>query len=515
LAVGACGDGGSSSTNSKKSPAGKPAADAGQAPFTTAPKPEVASLKAAYPDKLQMLDPIVAGNTTDIVIVNLLNGNLFAFPLSGSAEVEPSLAESGEFGPGDKSFEVKLKSGLTFSDGKPLTSEDVVATIERAKKSKTTIFGAHYAAISKVTAVDDTTVKFAFTRPYPSFKTLLAYPNFGILESGQIGKDGSIPKVPVGAGQYVAEGSPFGNKFTLKRNEKYTAGPKPAAAQLEFTVESEPTARLQQLAAGQFDFAYDLHATALKNPPASVLPQYRPVAGFSYLVMNNKAGPLKDVNVRKAISLAIDRTKVSEIAWGGLEEPIGGFFPSAFGALSKPAKAPDVAAAKQLLAGTPCASGCKIELQVPSGLSWAPPTGVTIQNSLKAIGIDLTLTTLDTTTVVNKLFGGEYETSLIYFTDNTTIPEGLPSFCMDPAAGLNACVTYWKSSEATSLVEKAKLAPEGPERDAIYQQLEALYEKEQPFATLTNYSYTSGTAKSQAGVINLTALGLIQIAPLQ
>ena len=268
LAVGACGGGDSGSSNdtgaSNKSSGGT---DAGQAPFTTTPKAEVASLNAAYSDKLQNLDPIVAGNTTDIVIVNLLNGNLFAFPLSGTGEVEPSLAESGEFGPDNKSFEVKLKDGLTFSDGKPLTAEDVVATIERAKKSKTTIFAAHYAPISKVTAVDDTTVKFEFSRAYPSFKVLLAYPNFGILESSQIGKDGSIPKVPVGAGQYVADGSPFGNKFTLKRNDRYGAGPKPAAAQLVFTVESDPTARLQQLASGQFDFAYDLHATALKNPP--------------------------------------------------------------------------------------------------------------------------------------------------------------------------------------------------------------------------------------------------------
>ena len=96
---------------------------------------------------------------------------------------------------------------------------------------------------------------------------------------------------------------------------------------------------------------------------------------------------------------------------------------------------------------------------------------MTIQNSLKAIGINLTLTTLDTTTVVNKMFAGEFQTALIYFTDNTTIPEGLPSFCMDPAAGLSACVSFWKSEEATRLVEEAKLAPDGPERDAVYDQL--------------------------------------------
>ena len=78
-----------------------------------------------------------------------------------------------------------------------------------------------------------------------------------------------------------------------------------------------------------------------------------------------------------------------------------------------------------------------------------------------------------------------------------------------------ACLSNWKSTEATKLVEEAKLAPAGAQRDAIYETLNTLYENEQPFATLTNYTYTSGTAESAAGVINLTPQGLIQIAPLK
>jgi peptide/nickel transport system substrate-binding protein len=512
LAVTACGGSSSSSSAGTSSSEGT---EGGQAPFTTAPKAEVASLDIAYSDKLQTIDPILAGNVTDIVIVNLLNANLFAFPLDGSETVEPSLAQSGEYGANNKTFTVKLKSGLTFSDGKPLTAEDVVATMERGMSSTTTLFGAQFEPITKVTAVDPTTVKFDFSRPFPSFETLLAYPTFGILEASQISQDGSIPKVPVGAGQYVAEGSPFGNTFTLKRNEHYGAGPEPAAAELAFTVESDPTARFQQLASGQFQFAFDLSAPALKNPPPTVLPQYRPDPGFSYMVLNNEAAPLNNTSVRKAISVAIDREKVSEIAWQGLEKGIGGFFPSAFGSVSKPAAAPDVAAAKKLLVGTPCADGCNIELLVPGGFSWAPPTGVTIQNSLKAIGINLTLATLDTTTVTNKMLSGEFQSGLIYFTDNTTLPEGLPSFCMDPAAGVKACLSNWKSAEGTKLVNDARLAPAGPQRDAVYQQINTLYEKEQPFVTLTDYTYTSGTATSAAGLINLTPAGLIQIAPLK
>jgi peptide/nickel transport system substrate-binding protein len=514
LAVAACGSS-SSSSSAGAGTSSSAETEGGQAPFTTAPKAEVASLAIAYSDKLVELDPIMAGNVTDIAIVNLLNANLFAFPLDGSENVEPSLAESGEFSAGDKVFTVKLKSGLTFSDGKPLTADDVAATVERGMNSKTTLFAGQFAPITKVTAVDSRTVKFDFSRPFPSVETLLAYPNFGILEASEIGADGSIPKVPVGAGQYVAEGDLFGNQFTLKRNEHYGAGPKPAAAALDFTVESDPTARFQQLASDQFQFAFDLPAPALKNPPSTVLPQYRPLPGFDYMVMNDEAAPLNDPSVRRAISLAIDREKVSEIAWQGLEKGIGGFFPSAFGSVSKPAAAPDVAAAKKLLVGTPCASGCDIEMLVPGGFSWAPPTGVTIQNSLKAIGINLTLTTLDTTTVTNKLLAAEFQTSLIYFTDNTTVPEGLPTFCLDPEGGVWACLSHWNSKEAHQLVEEAKLAPAGPERDAIYEQLNTLYEKDQPFATLTDYTYTSGTAESAAGMINLTPQGLIQLAPLK
>lgn len=487
---------------------------AAQAPYTTIPHSSVSSLRIAFPDSIQVLDPLQAGNVTDIAIVNLMGGTLYSFPLSGSSSVVPSLAAGGSFGSGHRSFRVTLKPGLVFSDGQPLTSADVVATFRRAMTFKSNAFVGQFRPISRVTAVDSTTVRFEFSRPFLSFKTLLAYPDFAILESSEIAKDGTIPKVPIGAGQYVPAGSPFGETFELKRNDRY-GGTKPAAEKLQFTVVSDPTSRFQQLSAGQFDFAFDLLPSALKNPPSSVLPQYAPTWGFSYLVENNKAAPLNNKAVRKAISLAIDRRRVSQIAWSGLGKPLGGFFPTAFGSISKAAAAPDVAAARKLLVGTPCARGCTIRMLVPGGFAWAPPTAVVIQDSLKAIGIKLALTTLDNTTVVNKLIAGQFQTTLIYFTDNTPIPEGLPSYCLDPSSGQNSCATHWKSPEGTRLVAKAAVAPTLARRDQVYRQLDALFKAEAPFAVLTNYTYTSGTARSAGGLINLTPAGLIQVAPLK
>jgi peptide/nickel transport system substrate-binding protein len=379
---------------------------------------------------------------------------------------------------------------------------------------KANIFAAQFAPVSRVTAVNPTTVQFNFSRPFPSFTTLLAYPDFAILEASEIGQNGTIPKLPIGAGQYVPAGNPFGNTFVLKRNDRY-GGTRPAAAELHFTVESDPTARLEQLASGQFDFAFDLNPSALKSPPSAVLPQYAPTYGFSYLDENTKAAPLNNTAVRRAISLAIDRQQTSEIAWSGLEKPLGGFFPTNFGSVSKPAAAPDDGAARKLLVGTPCAQGCTIQLLVPGGFSWASPTGVIIQHSLSAIGIKVTLTTLDDTTVTNKILAGQFQTGLLYFTDNSPIPEGLPSYCLDPSAGLNACVSFWKSPQATSLVAQAKQASTSAQRDQIYGKLDSLFGQDAPFTVLTDYTYTSGTARSAAGLIDLTPAGLIEVASLK
>jgi peptide/nickel transport system substrate-binding protein len=504
----------SGSSSSGGTRGGVAAAGTAQAPYTTVPRSTVRSLRIAFPDAIQVLDPLTAGNVTDIAIVNLTAGTLYAFPLSGSSSVVPSLATSGSFGPGDRSFRVTLKPGLVFSDGHPLTSADVVATFHRAKTFKLNTFKAQYDPVLRATAVNSRTVQFAFSRAFPSFKTLLAYPDFAILESSEIAKDGTIPKVPIGAGQYVPAGSLFGKTFVLERNARF-GGVKPAAAELRFTVVSDSTSRFQQLANGQFDFAFDLEPSTLKNPPSSVLPQYAPTWGFSYLVENHEAAPLNNTAVRKAISLAIDRRQVSDIAWSGLEKPLGGFFPTPFGSVSKPAAAPDVATARKLLVGTPCADGCTIQMLVPGGFSWAPPTAVVIQHSLSDIGIKLALTTLDDTTIAGKLGTHDFQTTLIYFTDNTPIPEGLPSYCLDPSAGLGACATNWKSPEGTRLVAKARLATTPARRQQVYRQLDALFEKEAPFAVLTNYTYTSGTARSASGLINLTPAGLIEVAPLK
>ena len=501
--------GGSSAQNSSGS-----ASPHGQAPATTVSQANVANLRIAYSARVTTVDPLQAGSATDIGVTNLLAGTLYAFPASGAVTTSPSLASGGSFGPGDRSFTVTLKPGLKFSDGTALTSADVVATFERAATFKSNEWGGDFTPIKTVRAMGAQRVHFTFSRPFPSFTTLMAYPAYAILEKREIGPKGVIPTSPIMAGPYMASGSLTGNTFTLVRNQHFV-GPAPAAARLTFTVVSDSNARLLELSDKQFDFAFDIDPTSLQKPPSSVLTQYAPTYGFSLLQLNNKQAPFNNVKVRRAVALAVDRQKISEVSWAGLEKPLGGFFPSSFPGLSKAAVAPDPKAAKQLLAGTPCASGCSVTLTVPGSLSWASTAAVIVQSSLKSIGINVSINTVDLASLFQQTAALKYEMALGYYSDFTTVPEGLPSYCFSDPAVYEGCLTGYSSPAAARLVLQAAQAQSQSTRDAAYRNLDTVFAHDQPFVPLTNYSYTSATAQSASGLINLTPAGFIEIAPLK
>ena len=117
---------------------------------------------------------------------------------SATGELIPNAATSWEYNEDGTELTLKLHEGMTFSDGAPVTADDVVATMLRSKNTPG-IVQPRYGLVSDVTAVDDLTVKVSFTAFDPQFLWLLA------LGTGAIGDarsldDPAIATNPVGSG---------------------------------------------------------------------------------------------------------------------------------------------------------------------------------------------------------------------------------------------------------------------------------------------------------------------------
>lgn len=251
----------------------------------------------------------------------------------------PQLAESWTESPDGKTWTYKLRSGVKWSDGQPLTARDVVYTFERIKNGtyEQTNYGSYVANIAAVTAPDDTTVVMTTTGPSP-IMLRLAVP---ILPE-HVWKDVGADKVQaytneenaVGSGPFTLVERKTGQFVRFAANKSYWAGA-PKVDEVVFRVFNNPDALIQAMKNGEVDFADGLDADpweALKKVPG-ITTYPATYTGFDEIAFNAGAAlddgtpigdghpALKDVRVRRALQQAIDTQELVDRVLNGAGSP--------------------------------------------------------------------------------------------------------------------------------------------------------------------------------------------------
>jgi peptide/nickel transport system substrate-binding protein len=433
------------------------------------------------------LNPALLFDQIPIAIIHLVAGTLFNLSPDGR-HVRMGLAASMQQA-GDR-LVVKLKPGLKFSDGSALTATDVAASFEFYLHDKTNGDATQFASIAKVTAVNDLTVRFDLKYPYPALPFMLAQAEMAILPSQSIkAKGASAEKLYAGAplpsaGQFRVK-SLTKNEIILQANPNY-AGSQPSVKTLTFKQIDDPNARLAEVQSGQLDYADAIppKETGQLSAPVEVR-TVQAAFGTNFLQMNNRPDSLlSDVRIRKAISLAVDRNQIDQIAYGGNASPSLGLFakPSKF---YKPfvSPEPDVAGAKKLLVGTKCAHGCALDCVAISGSQTGIDTATVVQQNLKAIGIDVRVQLAPAAVVSDDLNKGNFDLSPtgLYFTDDVpddTLYWSIGSFL----AGFSG----YSNPEVKKLIQTAKTT-KGSALAAAVGKANAIFERDLPFTPLVGF----------------------------
>lgn len=157
----------------------------------------------------QTLDPVTCQDGLQQTVASLLCEGLFR--LSPTLEPQPWLCSSWNYDPSTFTYTLMLRSGISFSDGSPLTAADVKSTLERARTSLR--YGSRLAAVSSITAVGST-VTITLTGPNRSFLALLDIP---IVKAGT-----EDDLIPVGTGPYLC--SDTGGEWALIANQLWWQG---------------------------------------------------------------------------------------------------------------------------------------------------------------------------------------------------------------------------------------------------------------------------------------------------
>jgi len=292
------------------------------------------------------LDPNLAETVAEATVDDDLFVGLVAYNASGRPE--PACAESWTVSPDGLTYTFKLRDGLKWSDGQPLTAADFVYSLRRAvdpstaaaqagllfviKNAEAVNKGAMSPDMLGVEAPDAHTLQISLNAPTPYFLEILANPIADPVPSKLVnaaGRNWVKPGVMISNGPFVlAERAP-GGPIHLTRNTNFYDADTIRIDDVIYVPTEDEVAAVSRFRAGDFDIVSRVPMTRLswlhENMPQAL--RTAPYLAVYYLVLNDSRRPLNDPNIRRALSLAINRDTLAHKLLGTGAEPAYGLVP--------------------------------------------------------------------------------------------------------------------------------------------------------------------------------------------
>jgi len=232
---------------------------------------------------------------------------------------------------GGKTYTFHLKRGLVFSNGDPITAQDVVFSWERMLAPKTgspdtylwyalkgqSAFSAGKAAhVSGLKVIDSSTLQLTLTQPYPGFLYVLATPSSFVVDPAVIhryhAENRDFRTNAVGSGPFALKDWIPGQRMDLVRNTRYWDSTWPYADAVRLDLGVNASVGVLRIEKGQSDLLGDAipsaqFASIIQSPALSKLVAHTPDIGVYTIGLNTRVKPFTDVRVRRAIEFAINK----------------------------------------------------------------------------------------------------------------------------------------------------------------------------------------------------------------
>ena len=400
------------------------------------------------------LDPTAGAASA---IAEIVHYNVFETltKINPDGSVSPLLAESWEVSPDLKTYTLRLRRGVKFSNGVPFTADAVKFSFDRAGSDKSTNKDKRTFASLTTQVVDDHTVVLIHKDIDPDFLFVLGQATAIIVEPKSAATNATRP---VGTGPYVLGAWNKGASITLTAWPGFRAPASIKMRRATFRFISDPAAQVAALLAGDVDAFARVTPRSVAQFKAN--PRFQVVVSGSraktILAINNDRKPLNDVRVRRAIAAAIDRKAVIEGAGDGFGVPIGSHYvPGAFGYVDTTGINPfDIDKAKKLLAEAGVKTPLTLTLTLPPP-PYARQGGEVIAAQLAKIGIVAKIQNVEWAQWLSGTYGNKnYDLTLISHVE----PFDLGNFAKPDY--------YWgyNSPQFSTLFEKIKNAPRPADR---------------------------------------------------
>jgi peptide/nickel transport system substrate-binding protein len=414
--------------------------------------------------------------------------------------VMPWLATGYTVSANKETYTLTLRKGVKFSDGKPMTSADVKFSLQETMAAAQG-WGYIDSAIKSVDDPSPDTVVINLKYPWaPLLADLSLFAN-GIVPDNYDGQTAAqFYSHPIGTGPFKWDYWHKGSALKLVRNPYYWQKGKPYLNSVTWTDVPNDNTRELQLKGGQAQIdqtpAWST-VSSLKSTPGIDMSLFNSTQ-TNYLAFNETVKPFQDVDVRRAISLAINRQALVKAVLFGNGKPANSLFPPQvpYYQKSTPGLQYNLAQAKQEMAKSSVPHGFSTTLLIPSGNSDYLTISTIIQSELKPLGIKINIEQLDPNTANTDFQSLKYDMSLTLWTMDIPDPDELATFGLDPSSGAKSFFTDYDNPTVVKDTHAAEVTSDPAKRQALYNVVQAdaaqdafmafLYYSPYPYAATSN-----------------------------
>ncbi|MFE6997253.1 ABC transporter substrate-binding protein [Microbacterium sp. NPDC057659] len=273
--------------------------------------------------------PTEPANIDPIMMRSLSAWNMYYAVFDGltridaKGEVQPGLATEWTSNDTQDVWTFTIRDGVKFQDGSDLKVSDIVYTYEKILASDTSTNRVAIAMVDKVEAVDDHTVRFTLKNPFSAWLSQVA--TIGIVPEKVYEAEGpeKFPNAPVGTGPYSFVEWKHGVDYKVTRNDDYW-GDKAKIKDITFAFVGASDSRVTGVESGSLDTAIiPSNQVPVFDGSANAKIIEAPTNQVTFVGVNTTAGALKDLKVRQAIAVAIDRKSIIDNLLDGYGTPTG------------------------------------------------------------------------------------------------------------------------------------------------------------------------------------------------
>lgn len=436
---------------------------AGSAGSASAAAPEVGeNYISFYLSEPAYIDPYNAQENQGTAVVRATFDGLVTWDWATNDVVPLAAAELPTVSEDGLTYTFKLREGMKFHNGDPVDAASFKRGWERladpTRKSPSEI-GYHLAPvagyaemaagdadeISGLVAVDDLTFQVTLTDPMADFTAVCCHPGLVPVPQAALDDPAAFLEQPIGNGPFKLDEAWQHNQYIIASKFEDYYGEAPKIDGVYFSIQADPDTAYRELQAGSIDFAMiptgqiqeAVDQYGLSDDGFTVTPGKQVLTGTElstyYLVVNLNDPALSDVNVRRAISLAIDRQAIVDTLYEGYREPATSIMPLSIDDNEQNVWEYckyDPEQAKQILADAGYADG-----DISVSLSYNGDGGhedlmSKVQQDLEAVGITVTQDTTEWATYLNNLSDGNYQLARLGWTADYPIMDNFlfPNF---------------------------------------------------------------------------------------